>query len=62
MPLLQTEKEFRLKGESTDLPVARINAGYGQAGELPTAIEASFTRYHASVDVPAGTVRVKLNF
>jgi hypothetical protein len=54
--------EFQLKGESTDLPVARINAGYGQAGELPTAIDASFTHYHASVDVPAGTVRVKLHF
>lgn len=54
--------EFRLKGESTDLPVARINAGYGQAGELPTAIDASFTRYYASVDVPAGTMRVKLHF
>jgi hypothetical protein len=54
--------EFQLKGESADLPIARINAGYGQAGELPTAIDASFTRYHASVDVPAGTVRVKLHF
>jgi hypothetical protein len=54
--------EFRLKGESTDLPVARIDAGYGQAGELPTAIDASFTRYHASIDVPAGTMRVKLHF
>jgi hypothetical protein len=54
--------EFRLKGESTDLPVARIDAGYGQEGELPTAIDASFTRYHASIDVPAGTMRVKLHF
>ncbi len=54
--------EFRLKGESTDLPVARVDAGYGQEGELPTAIDASFTRYHASIDVPAGTMRVKLHF
>jgi hypothetical protein len=54
--------EFGLKGESNDLPVARIYAGYEQAGELPTAIEASFTRYQASVDVPAGTMQVKFNF
>jgi hypothetical protein len=54
--------EFQLQGESTDLPVARIGAGYGQAGELPTTIDASFTRYQASIDVPAGTMRVKLHF
>jgi hypothetical protein len=54
--------EFQLQGDSTDLPVARIGAGYGQAGELPTTIDASFTRYHASIDVPAGTMRVKLHF
>jgi len=54
--------EFRLKGESDNLPVVRINAGYEQAGEPPTTIDTSFTRYHASVDVPAGTVRVKFNF
>jgi hypothetical protein len=54
--------KFRLKGVSDDLPVVLINAGYEQAAELPTTIDASFTRYHASVDVPAGTVRVKLNF
>jgi hypothetical protein len=54
--------EFRLKGEGTDLPVIRIDAGYAQAGELPTEIDASFTRYHASIDVPAGTMRIKLHF
>ena len=54
--------EFRLKGEGTDLPVIRIDAGYGQAGEQPTEIDASFTRYHASIDVPAATMRVKLHF
>jgi len=54
--------EFRLKGEGTNLPVIRVDAGYGQAGELPTTIDASFTRYHASIDVPTGTMRVKLHF
>jgi hypothetical protein len=54
--------EFQLKGEGTDFPVARIDASYGQAGELPVAIDAFFTRYHASIDVPAGTMRVKLHF
>jgi hypothetical protein len=53
--------EFRLKGESNDLPVARFDAGYGHTGDLPVAIDASFSRYHASIDVPAGTMRVKLH-
>jgi hypothetical protein len=54
--------EFRLKGESNDLPVARVDAGYGHTGDPPVAIDASFSRYHASIDVPAGTMRVKLHF
>ena len=54
--------EFRLKGESTHLPVIRVDAGYGRAGETPTEIDASFTRYHASIDVTAATMRVKLHF
>jgi hypothetical protein len=54
--------EFQLKGEGTDLPIARIDASYGQAGELPVAIDASFTHYNMSIDVPAGTMRVKLHF
>jgi hypothetical protein len=54
--------EFRLKSESTDLPVARIDAEYGQNDELPIAIDVSFTRYQASIDVPTGTMRVKLHF
>ena len=54
--------EFRLKGESNDLPVARVDAGYGHTGDLPVAIDASFSRYHASINVPAGTMRVQLHF
>jgi hypothetical protein len=54
--------EFRLKGESNGLPIARFDAGYGHTGDLPIAIDASFSRYHASIDVPAGTMRVKLHF
>lgn len=53
--------EFRLVGEGSDLPVVRIGADYDRAGVSPTVINVSFTRYHASVDVPAGTVRVTLN-
>ena len=53
--------EFQLKGDDKDLPVVRINADYEQAGDYPTVIDASFTRYHASIDVPEGIVRVKLD-
>lgn len=54
--------EFQLKGNAKDLPIARIEAGYEQAGDFPTVINASFTRYQASIDVPAGSMRVKLHF
>ncbi len=53
--------EFQLKGDDKDLHVVRLDAGYEQADDYPTVIEASFTRYHASIDVPAGTMRVKLD-
>jgi hypothetical protein len=52
--------EFRLRGEPGDERVARLDIDYDQAGEAPTAIEASFTRYQAHVDVPNGTMRMKL--
>jgi len=54
--------EFRLKGDEPDLPVVRIDAGYEQAGDYPVAIEASYSHYQASIDVPAGTMRLKLFF
>jgi hypothetical protein len=54
--------EFRLKGDQPDLPVIRVDAGYQPAGEYPVAIDASFSHYHASIDVPAGTMRLKLFF
>lgn len=54
--------EFQLKGDDKDLPVVRIDAGYDQAGDYPTVIDASFTRYHASIDVPSGTMQVRLDF
>jgi hypothetical protein len=54
--------EFQLKGDDKDLHVVRVDAGYEQAGDYPTVIDASFTRYHASIDVPAATMRVKLDF
>jgi len=52
---------FRLKGKDNDLTVAQVSADYDQAGEYPTLINASFSRYQAVVDVPAGTMRVKLD-
>ena len=53
--------EFQLKGDDKDLPVVRIDADYEKAADYPTVIDASFTRYHASIDVPEGIVRVKLD-
>ena len=52
--------EFRLKGDQDDHPIARIEADYDQSGDRLNAVEASFTRYNASIDVPEGTVRLKL--
>jgi hypothetical protein len=54
--------EFQLKGDDKDLHVVRVDAAYEQAGDYPTVIDASFSRYHASIDVPSGTMRVKLDF
>ena len=54
--------EFRLKGDEPDLPVVRIEAGYEQAGDYPVVMDASYSYYHASIDVPAGTMRLKLFF
>lgn len=53
--------EFQLMGDDKDLHVVRVDATYEQAGAYPTVIDASFTRYHASIDVPEGIVRVKLD-
>ena len=53
--------EFQLKGDDKDLHIVRVDADYEQAGDYPTVIDASFTRYHASIDVPEGTMRVKLD-
>ncbi len=53
--------EFRLKGNPDEPQVAWLDLGYDQDGRMLSAIEASFTHYHASVDVPAGTLRMKLN-
>lgn len=52
---------FKLVGADGDLPVVRISVNYDQPGEDPTQIEVSFTRYHASIDVPDATMRVSLN-
>lgn len=54
--------EFRLKGDQPDLPVIRIDAGYQAVDDYPLAIDASFSHYQASIDVPAGTMRLKLYF
>lgn len=54
--------EFRLKGNQADQPVARINAQYKPSAVYPNLIDASYSRYQASVDVPTATVHVKLNF
>ena len=52
--------EFRLKGEQADSGIARINMDYAPADEQPMTVEASFARYSASIDVPEGTLRMKL--
>ncbi len=52
--------EFRLKGEQANPGIARIDMDYDQAGDRPLTIEASFARYSASIDVPEGTLRMRL--
>ena len=52
--------EFQLKGEEPDSEIVRIDMGYDPAGDQPLAIEASFARYSANIDVPAGTLQMKL--
>ena len=53
--------EFQLQGEQDNPWIARIDMDYDMAGNLPLAIEASFARYKASVDIPEGTLRMSLN-
>ena len=52
--------EFQLKGGQTNSGIARIDMDYDHEGNQPLTIEASFTRYSASIDVPEGTLRMKL--
>ena len=52
--------EFQLKGEQADSGIARIDMDYDHEGNHPLIIEASFARYSASIDVPEGTLRMKL--
>ena len=52
--------EFQLKGEEVDSEIVRIDMDYDPAGDQPLAIEASFARYSANIDVPAGTLQMKL--
>ena len=52
--------EFQLKGEQADSRTARIDMDYDHEGNHPLTIEASFTRYSASINVPEGTLRMKL--
>lgn len=52
--------KFRLKGHTSDRLLARIDVDYDPAGDRPVAVGASFARYQANIDVPAGTMQVKL--
>jgi hypothetical protein len=52
--------EFLLKGEQAGAGIARVDMDYDHEGQRPLTIEASFTRYRASIDVPAGTLQMKL--
>ena len=52
--------EFQLKGEEVDSEIVRIDMDYDPAGDQPLAIEASFARYSANINVPAGTLQMKL--
>ena len=52
--------EFQLKGEEVDSEIVRIYMDFDAAGDQPLAIEASFARYSANIDVPAGTLQMKL--
>ena len=52
--------EFRLKGKKADSVIARINMDYDPTEEQPMTVDASFSRYSASIDIPKGTLRMKL--
>ena len=52
--------EFLLQGEQADSGIARIDMDYDPVGNRPLAIEASFARYRASIDVPEGTLKMRL--
>ena len=52
--------EFQLQGEQAGSEIARINMDYDSVGNRPLAIEASFARYSASIDVPEGTLWMRL--
>jgi len=52
--------EFQLQGEYADSGIARIDMDYDPASNQPLAIEASFARYSASIDVPEGTLLMRL--
>ena len=52
--------EFQLQGEQDNPWIARIDMDYDTAGIHALAIEASFARYSASIDVPEGTLRMRL--
>ena len=52
--------EFQLQGEQAGSGIARVDMDYALAGDRPLTIEASFSRYSASIDVPEGTLRMKL--